>query len=174
MYRIRNLLHIQLHFSMQSFNLLSRSSTPVFLNDLDTNEDTLARESDVTVSTNVTLYAEYRGFFIYVFSTVLLTVFVGWSLIPDNILQYLGINYYPDKYWTHAIPAWLLMLMLYTYFYVALYNTEVLTFPIDDVRLFTDEHSVFPKNPEEWVWKAPSGVWDMPIGLVNEVLYLDE
>ncbi|OBA24396.1 PIG-P-domain-containing protein [Metschnikowia bicuspidata var. bicuspidata NRRL YB-4993] len=134
-------------------------------------EDSLARESDVTVSTNVTLYAEYKGFFMYVLSAVALTMFVMWILAPHSVLLSLGISYYPDKYWAQAIPMYFLMLMFYLYVLVTLYNNEVQTLKLDDLRVFTDEHSVSPEDPVDWLWKAPSGVWDLPIGLVNEVLY---
>lgn len=148
-------------------------------------EDALARHSDVIVSTNITLYAEYKGFFIYVISATLLTCWVGWTIIPDNILRSMSIHYYPDKYWALAIPAYSLMLMVYVYVALALYNTEVLTLPLDDVRNFVDEYSVLTGSSEdtevaraekaiEYVWDSPSGVWDLPVTLVNEVLYSEE
>ncbi|KSA00934.1 uncharacterized protein AC631_03304 [Debaryomyces fabryi] len=97
----------------------------------------------------------------------------------------MSIYYYPDKYWALAIPAYTLMLMVYVYVALALYNTEVLTLPLDDVRNFVDEHSVLVGSSEadeiakankaiEYLWKSPSGVWDLPVTLVNEVLYGEE
>lgn len=157
---------------MQSFNLLSRSSTPVRV--MQTEEDKLARESDVTVSSTNTLYLEYRGFFIYVLAWASLIIFLVWAFVPNATLEYWGIYYYPSKYWAQAIPAYFLMLFLYAYIFVALFNTEVKTLPLEDLRVITDEHSVFPEFPEDYIWKAPSGVWDLPIGLVNEVLYDDD
>lgn len=134
-------------------------------------EDTLARQSDVTVSTNVTLYAEYKGFFIYVISAVILSCWVGWAVLPDYFIRdYLSINYYPDKYWSYAIPSYFLLLMLFGYVSFALYNTEVKTLALDDVRNFVDEHSNFIQTREE-VNSTPLGVWDVPVTLVNEVLY---
>lgn len=138
------------------------------------NEDSLARESDVTVSTNVTLYAEYKGFFMYVLSAVALSMYSVWILAPHSVLLSLGISYYPDKYWAQAIPMYFLILMLYLYVLATLYNNEVQTLKLDDLRIILDEHSVFPSDPVDWLWKAPSGVWDLPIGLVNEVLYGDD
>lgn len=156
-------------------NLFSRSSTPLGrVRSTPVEEDKLARESDVTVSTNTTLYAEYKGFFIYVSSAVALVCFVAWTLIPDLLLLAMGISYYPDKYWAHAIPTYLLMLMLFTYVFVALYNTEVKTQPLHSLNNFIDRHTVYPEDPAEYLWKAPSGVWDLPIGLVNDVLYDEE
>lgn len=148
-------------------------------------EDTLARHSDVIVSTNITLYAEYKGFFIYVISATFLTFWVGWILIPDLVLRSMSIYYYPDKYWALAIPSYTLMVLVYMYVALALYNTEVLTLPLDDIRNFVDEHSILAGSSEndaiskanksiEYLWKSPSGVWDLPVTLVNEVLYGEE
>lgn len=167
---------------MSSLNLNifpSLSPTKATNNNL---EDTLARHSDVIVSTNITLYAEYKGFFIYVISATFLTIWVCWTLIPDLVLRSMSIYYYPDKYWALAIPSYTLMLMVYVYVALALYNTEVLTLPLDDVRNFVDEYSVLAGSCEtdevakankaiEYLWNAPSGVWDLPVTLVNEVLY---
>lgn len=147
-------------------------------------EDTLARESDVIVSAiNISKYVEYKGFFIYVISGLVLVAWSTWIFVPDRILKnYLGIEYYPDKYWSNAIPAYSLILMLYTYIALALYNTEARTLALDDIRNFVDDHSRLPGSTEddldavvakniEYIDKAPSGVWDLPVSLVNEVLY---
>lgn len=137
-------------------------------------EDTLARESDVTVSANATLYAEYRGYFMYVLSAVAFAMFIVWILAPRAVLVAVGISYYPDKYWAQALPAYMLMLMLYLYLSVVFYNNEVETLKLNDLRVFTDEHAVYPPQPVDYLWKSPSGVWDLPTGLVSEVLYAAE
>ncbi|ODV67474.1 PIG-P-domain-containing protein [Hyphopichia burtonii NRRL Y-1933] len=148
-------------------------------------EDSLARESDVTVSTNITLYAEYKGFFIYVLSALALGCWIGWTLIPEKVLtDYLSVHYYPDKYWSFAIPSFSLILMVYIYLALALYNTEVKTLENDDIRNFVDEFTTLPSTFEDdkaaqvnesidYLYKAPSGVWDLPVTLVNDVLYND-
>lgn len=65
------------------------------------------------------------------------------------------------------------MAMLFVYIGVALIVTEVKTMKLDDLRAFTDEHLQYPERPEEYLWKAHNGVWDLPVGFVNEVLYGD-
>ena len=108
-------------------------------------DDKLARESDVTVS-NITLLleAEYRGFSIHIISTIGLIIWIIWTLLPDSLLHKLSIDYYPNKYWSIAIPSYSLMLMLFAYWVFALYNTEVLTLPLNDIHCIIDENSVFP------------------------------
>lgn len=136
-------------------------------------EDALARELDVTVASTL-LLAEYKGFFMYVLSTAAMAGYVVWALTPQPVLSALGITYYPDRYWARAVPAYLLMLMLYVYVYVAMYNTEVKTPPLGDERFFSDSHAVYPEHPEAYVHSAPSAVWDLPVILVNDVLYGDD
>lgn len=143
-------------------------------------EDTLARQSDVTASQATSSHAEYNGFFIYVISCVALSAWIAWALLPDHFLRQLSINYFPDQYWALAIPAYLLMAMLYAYIAIFLYATETLSPPIDDVRCFFDAHSVFPPSSSladldvDYVHCATAGVMDLPLPLVNEVLYSEE
>ncbi|RCK66611.1 Meiotically up-regulated gene 84 protein [Candida viswanathii] len=172
------------------------------VDDDDQDQDKLARQSDVTVS-NITAasHTTPRGFTTFILATLALATYVLWTLLPDAVLtQKLLVDYYPDKQWAVAFPAWSLMLMVFVYCGLALYNLEVLTLGLGDVRCVVDEASVFPDevfdepggestrlnqddNREvgegggmrcvEYVHAAPSGVWDLPIGLVNEVLYTD-
>lgn len=168
---------------MSSLNLnifpsLSGNKTPP-----NEGEDRLARESDVIVSTNITPHAEYKGFFIYVLSAFTLGCWIAWTLIPKDFLRKnLHIEYFPDEYWALAIPTYSLMLMLYIYIALALYNTEVKTLPLDSIYNFVDDYSTISgthenqkkTSPVEYIHKPSSAVSDMPITLVNEVLFSDE
>lgn len=140
-------------------------------------EDNLARQSDVTVSNQNSLFTEYKGFFINVISSVILVSFIIWGLTPTFVFEeYLQFDYFPDKYWFIAIPSYSLILMVYIYVALAAYNTEIKTMPLNDVRNFVDEFTVTPnkEHMEQFVHKSPSGVCDLPLTLVNEVLYNDE
>lgn len=145
----------------------------------DVPEDLLARQSDVTVSSNVTLYSEYRGFFVYVLSTITFITWACWSFIPESVLSdSFGITYLPDRYWSVTIPTYILVLMLYLYIALALYNTEK-TVKLDDAKNFVDEYSVLAGSSRSsdivdasgYVFESTSGVQDLPLPLVNEVLY---
>lgn len=196
----------------------SRSCHSLSMSKLDkqpiSSQDDLARQSDVTVSNIHHSQAEYHGFTIYVLALISFIIYIAWLVIPDEILSgWFSISYYPDKYWAMAVPAYLLILMVMVYWVLALYNLEVLTVELSDLRCFVDEYTQFPKVEEdkiethenqdrykemkvhirdqemrrneeekeearrrricEYIHKAPSGVWDLPITLVNEVLYLD-
>lgn len=194
--------------------------------------DELARESDVTVSTNITSQAEYKGFASYVISGIFLIIWLSWSLLPDRVLNDIGIFYYPSRWWALAIPAWILILMIYTYVALALYNIERKTKPLDDLRTIVDTSGIVVTEVDEqaarnwWgddairtieekekekekekdedtstginstrrrpAWKdrpkekmrrdgleyyvhnPTSGIWDLPITKVNDVLYSEQ
>ncbi len=112
--------------------------------------DRLARLSDVTVGSNsVPPETEYFGFGLYLFSGISLIIYLIWSFIPQEILNYVGIYYYPSKWWAVSIPSFILMLTLYIYIALSLYNIEILTKPLDSLDIITDEVSkiaVFDNN----------------------------
>ncbi len=58
---------------------------------------------------------EYYGFALFIFSTVLWVVWIGWALTPDEVLQSIGIAWYPNREWAFLIPAWSLFAVLATY-----------------------------------------------------------
>ncbi|EGV62129.1 phosphatidylinositol N-acetylglucosaminyltransferase gpi19 [Yamadazyma tenuis] len=153
--------------------------------DLSTTEDSLARQSDVTVSNQNPELAEYVGFSTSVVSAVLLSCFVLWCFVPTEFfVQHLGFDYFPDKYWTSAVPAFFLMAMLFSYVGHTLYEVEIKTLQLNDIRNFIDEHSVMPGSEKydfetmnaemaQYIHKSPSGVCDLPVTIANEVLYGD-
>ncbi|KAH3661892.1 hypothetical protein OGAPHI_006071 [Ogataea philodendri] len=143
--------------------------------------DALARESDVIVSTNITSQAEYKGFAAYVISFLFLFIWMSWSMLPDSLLNSVGIYYYPSRWWALAIPAYVLVLMMYTYVAVASYNTEIKTPPLDDPRTIVDTDGVVitelpeyqKKDIDRYLFASTSGIWDLPLSEVNKVLYQD-
>lgn len=60
--------------------------------------------------------------------------------------------------------------MLFAYIIMGLYNNEVKTYPLDDMRNFTDIYLVYVRNKAE-VDIGGSKVRDIPVTLVNEILY---
>ncbi|KAF9157624.1 hypothetical protein BGZ80_010013 [Entomortierella chlamydospora] len=54
-------------------------------------------------------------------------MYLGWAYLPKEVLDSMGITYYPSKYWSLALPIWLFVLVIYLYvafFAINLYNTE--------------------------------------------------
>ncbi|KAG0290425.1 hypothetical protein BGZ98_003475, partial [Dissophora globulifera] len=116
---------------------------------------------------------EYYGFVLYLVSGITYAMYLGWAYLPKEVLDSMGITYYPSKYWSLALPVWLFVLVIYLYvafFAINLYNTE----PFDSFLTITDEHA----NPFQTINSASSltddfvpDLMDIPIGMVNACLY---
>lgn len=66
-------------------------------------------------------------------------MYLLWSYLPSPFLHQLGINYYPNRWWSLAIPAFLVMTLVYIYVALALFNVEYLTLPLASIENIVDE-----------------------------------
>jgi phosphatidylinositol N-acetylglucosaminyltransferase subunit P len=82
---------------------------------------------------------EYYGFALYLASSAAFMMYVLWAYLPSPFLHQLGVHYYPNRWWALAIPAWLVMLVLYIYVALASYNTQYLTLPMRSCENLVDE-----------------------------------
>ncbi|OQD79406.1 hypothetical protein PENANT_c052G08807 [Penicillium antarcticum] len=82
---------------------------------------------------------EYYGFVLYLASSLAFLFYLLWSYLPSPFLHQLGIYYYPNRWWSLAIPAWLVMLLIYIYVALAAYNTGYLTLPMNSIENIVDE-----------------------------------
>lgn len=82
---------------------------------------------------------EYYGFTLYLTSGLAFIVYLFWAFLPSPFLHQLGIYYYPNRWWALAIPAWMVMLVVYIYVALASYNTGYLTLPLNSVESLVDE-----------------------------------
>jgi hypothetical protein len=142
---------------------------------------------------------EYYGFVLYLFSSLTFLMYLLWSYLPSPFLHALGIYYYPNRWWALAVPAFLVMTLVYIYVALALYNTEILTVPMNSVETIVDgagkmalidskgrlrgymegsrrerERKRDRDGRLRWreVWSVSTdAVMDIPLGGVCEVLY---
>ncbi|PPJ59386.1 hypothetical protein CBER1_06907 [Cercospora berteroae] len=82
---------------------------------------------------------EYYGFTLYLTSSLAFIVYLLWSFLPSPFLLQLGIEYYPNRWWALAVPAWTVMLIVYIYVALASYNVGYLTLPLKSVECLVDE-----------------------------------
>ncbi|KAJ1711927.1 PIG-P-domain-containing protein [Aspergillus flavus] len=82
---------------------------------------------------------EYYGFVLYLASSLAFLLYILWSYLPKPFLHQLGITYYPTRWWSLAIPAWLVMTIVYIYIALASYNTGYMTLPMNSVENIVDE-----------------------------------
>ncbi|KIM99051.1 hypothetical protein OIDMADRAFT_88938, partial [Oidiodendron maius Zn] len=173
--------------SLTSLLRPSRPTTP------DSSADEL--EPVPRASPKVPTY-EYYGFVLYLFSSFTFLMYLLWSYLPSPFLYALGITYYPDRWWSLAVPSFLVMLLVYIYIALASYNTEYLTLPLTSIETIIDEVANVATIDEkgrvgrskgsrkkkeragkgilEWkaAWsQATDAVMDVPLGGVCEVLY---
>ncbi|PNP44803.1 hypothetical protein TGAM01_v200018 [Trichoderma gamsii] len=137
---------------------------------------------------------EYYGFVLYLFSSLIFLMYLLWSYLPAPFLHALGIYYYPDRWWALAVPAFLVMTVVYIYVALAAYNLEILTVPMTSVETIVDgagalamidskgrlkgsgkrEKKCESNGKLRWreVWnEGTDAVLDVPLAGVCEVLY---
>ena len=161
---------------------------------------------------------EYYGFVLYLLSSLVFresqffsegemsgwglieptVMYILWSYLPYPFLHQLGIKYYPDRWWSLAIPSFLVMTIVYIYIALASYNTGYLTLPMSSVQNIVDEaahvavldskgkiqrkatqsramqggHQSMSNVDWTSAWsEGTDAVMDIPIGGVCEVLY---
>ncbi|GAA6027128.1 hypothetical protein JCM8097_002414 [Rhodosporidiobolus ruineniae] len=73
---------------------------------------------------------ESQGFVLYIGSAVAYAAYLLWAFVPGAWLERAGIEWYPSQEWALLVPAWVVMLVAFTYssyFFLNLYNTPPLT-----------------------------------------------
>lgn len=65
--------------------------------------------------------------------------YIIWSYLPAPFLHALGIHYFYNRWWSLAVPAYLVITILYIYVALATYNTEYLTKPLTAIENIVDE-----------------------------------
>lgn len=66
-------------------------------------------------------------------------MYLLWSYLPSPFLRQLGIHYYPNRWWSLAIPSYLVMTIVYIYVALASYNMGYLTLPMGSLECIVDE-----------------------------------
>jgi phosphatidylinositol glycan class P protein len=137
---------------------------------------------------------------LYLFSSLAFLMYILWSYLPSPFLHALGIYYYPNRWWSLAIPSWIVVLLVYIYVALASYNTGYLTLPMDSLETIVDEAAnvarvdgkgsanrargkggkrdwkidITERADVDWkgIWNVGTdAVMDVPLGGVCEVLY---
>ncbi|KAK2464272.1 hypothetical protein APHAL10511_003729 [Amanita phalloides] len=123
---------------------------------------------------------EFHGFVAWTSTVLLFALYLLWALLPDEYIIWLGIRWYPNREWALLFPSWTVVLVLFTYFaYSMLAIARTPSF--NDISSVSDPHSRLqaPKlsqnqqNPfmTATMPDAAPEIHDMPIGMINRVLY---
>ncbi|KAF0496463.1 PIG-P-domain-containing protein [Gigaspora margarita] len=128
-------------------------------------------ESPTTLSKTPTY--EYYGFVLYLLSFIAFAIYLLWAYLPKEVLESLGITYYPDRYWALALPVWSFVLVLFIF--VAFISINFLnTAPLDSFNTITDDNANVGQNLSQLSKITDDFVpelHDIPIGIVNACLY---
>ncbi|KAI0319308.1 PIG-P-domain-containing protein [Amylostereum chailletii] len=131
------------------------------------------------------LAPEFYGFVAWSTTYLLFGLYLLWALLPDPWILALGVEWYPSREWALLVPAWTVVLVLLTYatyFAMAIHGTPSFA----DLSTLTDTKALLPDPPTDpsaspWTSYAgfadagaPPEAYDIPIGLVNRVLYSDD
>ncbi|GFO30651.1 phosphatidylinositol n-acetylglucosaminyltransferase subunit p [Plakobranchus ocellatus] len=109
------------------------------------------------------------GFALYIASSGLFGLFVVWAYIPDSWLHWMGLTYWPQKYWAVALPTYFCVVILLSYVaYMGLIFLQ--TSPLCDMSTITDSQAIYaddsPLHPD-----AIPPLRDLHISDVNKKLY---
>ncbi|KAK0232314.1 PIG-P-domain-containing protein [Armillaria nabsnona] len=123
---------------------------------------------------------EFYGFVAWTSTSLLFVVYLLWAILPDEYIEWLGVTWYPSREWAVLLPAYSVVVFLlayFVYFALAIYGAPSLS----DTCTFTDSRSHYLPVCEGKQGYTPFArpdavpeLYDIPIGLVNRVLYHDE
>jgi len=95
---------------------------------------------------------------------------VGWAFLPSKVLHFIGVYYYPDRWWAVAIPSLAVITLVYIFAALQGYNRAV-TPEFDRLECITDSYARMSTEPQRDKHRGTNGVLDLPAGLVCEILY---
>lgn len=118
---------------------------------------------------------EFYGFVAWTSTSVVFVLYVLWALLPDEYIVWLGVEWYPSREWTLLLPAYSIVVVLLTYFvYFAI--AIACTPAFSDPSTFIDTKAHLPALDANQHFKhadpdAIPELYDIPIGIVNRVVY---
>jgi len=117
---------------------------------------------------------EFYGFVAWTSTSLAFVLYVLWAVVPDEYIQCVGIDWYPSREWAVLLPAWSVVLVITTYI---VYSSMAIaaTPSFSDMSSITDNRGLFPTDPDDHGPYLNGGnmpaLYDIPIGMVNRVLY---
>ncbi|XP_010244119.1 PREDICTED: phosphatidylinositol N-acetylglucosaminyltransferase subunit P-like isoform X1 [Nelumbo nucifera] len=99
-------------------------------------------------------------------------IFFIWAYLPEPWLHYVGITYYPSRYWALAVPAYALVTVLLAMaFYFGL--NFMATPPSTSLNIMFDEYSREPSSfvPMEGDEQPIEPISDIGINKINDLMF---
>ncbi|KAJ8436523.1 hypothetical protein Cgig2_026638 [Carnegiea gigantea] len=119
--------------------------------------------------------AEVYGFVGSITTVVATAIFFIWAYFPEQWLHYIGIFYYPSRYWALAVPSYFMVLVVLALgFYIGL--NFMATPPPTSSSVIFDEHSREPQMVASQTRKDDQPIEpisDIGIDRINELMFRD-
>ncbi|CAM8946547.1 unnamed protein product [Rhodiola kirilowii] len=119
--------------------------------------------------------SEVYGFVGSITTIVATVIFLIWAYLPESWLHYLGVYYYPSKYWVLAVPAFAIMTIISALgFYLGLNFMQ--TPPPASFNTIFDEYSREPSVYEastDGEEQPIDPMYDIDIHKVNRLMFTD-
>ena len=129
-----------------------------------------AEEGSVPVPNTTEIY----GFAIFCFTIISYGIFILWAFLPKSLLWYVGVTYYPSKYWAIAFPSLMIFTGLFTLLAYAGINLCI-TPSLDSFSTFMDKFSRKPRDRSQRTNLEDHGrvpaVSDLPLSVVNKLFF---
>lgn len=113
------------------------------------------------------------GFVMYLFSIILIVVYLVWALVPEKMLDSVGLTYWPEKHWAVSAPAF----MVTAFFSVPVFYTG-LTFlktqPLDSIHTITDGAAHRVQDAASLPPGAIPPIADLDLARVNKTLFFSQ
>ncbi|KAG2143029.1 PIG-P-domain-containing protein [Suillus clintonianus] len=118
---------------------------------------------------------EFYGFVAWTSTSIVFVLYVLWALLPDDYIVWLGVEWYPSREWALLLPAYSIVIVLLTYFvYFAIAIARTPAFSDPSTFIDNKAHLPAPGADQDFKHADPDAIpelYDIPIGLVNRVLY---
>ncbi|KAF5310794.1 hypothetical protein D9619_008064 [Psilocybe cf. subviscida] len=123
---------------------------------------------------------EFYGFVAWTSTYLFFVLYILWAVLPDEWIVWTGVTWYPNREWALLVPSWTVVTVIFTYItYSALAIRATPAF--NEMRTITDSRAAWPSHEDgdynPYIASAESNaipeIYDIPIGLVNHVLYHD-
>ncbi|KAF8965048.1 PIG-P-domain-containing protein [Flammula alnicola] len=122
--------------------------------------------------------SEFYGFVAWTSTYLLFVLYILWAVLPDGWIVWLGVTWYPNREWALLVPSWTIVVVILTYItYSAMAIRATPAFnemsSITDARIALPSQEDSDHNPY-FASAKPDAIpelHDIPIGMVNSVLY---
>eukprot|EP01013_Petalomonas_cantuscygni_P023924 TRINITY_DN45457_c0_g1_i1.p1 TRINITY_DN45457_c0_g1~~TRINITY_DN45457_c0_g1_i1.p1 ORF type:complete len:174 (-),score=5.27 TRINITY_DN45457_c0_g1_i1:602-1123(-) len=117
---------------------------------------------------------ELRGFVICVSAVAVGSIYVLIALLPADAFHAVGIYYYPDAYWTLAIPSFLAVSIVAYTFSMVFLSYYRYSAPLSSFNTVSDRYArpeVLPSLADEAATGRVPDAFDIPLTTVNKLLF---